>query len=90
MPQLLIIGYLLCITLYTFILFAVDKRRSVHKAWRIPESRLILASLLGGSAGGLLGMYVFNHKTRHSKFTTGLPIILMLQIVAGIYLFDTL
>lgn len=90
MPHLIFIGYLLCISLLTFILFGVDKRRAVRKAWRIPESRLLLASLLGGSAGGLLGMYIFNHKTRHNKFTMGLPIILMLQIMAGIYLFNTL
>ncbi len=28
----------------------------------------------------LLGMYTFRHKTRHPKFTVGIPVIFVLQI----------
>lgn len=35
---------------------------------------------LGGSVGSLLGMYTFRHKTRHPKFTVGIPVVLALQI----------
>lgn len=42
----------------------------------------MLSAALGGSVGALAGMYCFRHKTRHLKFTLGIPAILALQ--AGI------
>ena len=30
---------------------------------------------LGGSVGSLLGMYTVRHKTRHPKFTVGIPLL---------------
>lgn len=81
-------GYLLFISLLAFILFGADKRKARHKKWRIPESRLLAISFLGGSVGGLLGMYIFHHKTQHLKFSIGLPCILLLQILTGVYLFS--
>ena len=39
-----------------------------------------LLTALGGSVGSLLGMYPFRHKTRHPKFTVGIPVIFVLQI----------
>jgi uncharacterized membrane protein YsdA (DUF1294 family) len=41
---------------------------------------------LGGSIGSLLGMYTFRHKTKHIKFTLGIPVILVIQIFAAVYL----
>ncbi len=35
---------------------------------RVPEKVLHLAALAGGFAGGWLGMWVFNHKTRKPVF----------------------
>ena len=36
--------------------------------------------LIGGSVGALAGMYLFRHKTKHRRFTVGMPVILLLQI----------
>ena len=58
-----IIIYLSAMSLLTFILFGADK----HK-WRIPEKTLLGLSLLGGFAGGFLGMEFFRHKTKHWYF----------------------
>lgn len=80
-------GYLLSISLFAFILFGIDKKRARYKAWRISESRLLLVSVLGGSAGSLYGMYVFRHKIRCHKFSIGLPLLFFLQLTAGVYLF---
>ncbi|MEE0180838.1 MAG: DUF1294 domain-containing protein, partial [Anaerovoracaceae bacterium] len=55
--------------------------RAVKGRWRISEAALILAALLGGSKGALAGMRIFHHKTRHRKFTIGIPVILALQII---------
>jgi uncharacterized membrane protein YsdA (DUF1294 family) len=78
--------YLLIINIITGCVFAWDKRLArKHATQRIPERNLLLYSILGGSIGGLFGMYIFNHKTRHLKFKLGLPLILLLQI--GLLLF---
>lgn len=65
-----------------------DKRRARKKQWRIPEKVLFLVSLLGGSIGTWGGMYLFHHKTKHWYFVLGMPLILVLQIVAGWYLWS--
>ena len=59
----------------------VDKRKAIKNAWRIPEATLISVALLGGSLGCLMGMRIFRHKTRHPKFSVGLPLITTIQIV---------
>lgn len=76
-----IVIYLAAINVITFIMFGADKARAVKGRWRISESALILAALLGGSIGALAGMRIFHHKTKHRKFTVGIPVILVLQIV---------
>lgn len=74
--------YLLAINIAAFSAFGADKRRARREAWRIPEKTLFLLSLLGGSAGALLGMRVFHHKTRKWYFRFGIPLLLFLQIAA--------
>ena len=73
--------YLLIINAAGFLLMLVDKHKARKKLWRIPEATLIGTAVLGGSVGCLLGMYSVRHKTKHLKFTVGIPLILTLQIV---------
>lgn len=75
-----ILTYLLIINFIGFIIMLIDKQRAVHKEWRIPEKNLIGISIIGGAVGMLLGMSVFRHKTKHIKFTFGVPFILIIQI----------
>ena len=79
--------YLALINALAFGLMLADKHRARKKKWRIPESVLMTSALLGGSLGALIGMYTARHKTRHPKFTVGIPLLLALQIGAGIVLF---
>lgn len=44
----------------------------------------MLLAALGGSVGALLAMYLFRHKTLHKKFTLGIPLILVAQVVLAI------
>ena len=80
--------YLLLINAAAFILMLVDKRKARKNRWRIPERTLILSALFGGSIGALLGMYTFRHKTKHLKFTLGIPAILIAQISLAIWIFQ--
>lgn len=77
----LILLYLLIVNAVSFLLMLVDKQKARKKLWRIPESTLLLSAAIGGSIGALLGMYTFRHKTKHLKFTLGVPAILVTQIV---------
>lgn len=72
--------YLLLINAAAFALMLLDKYKARKKLWRIPESTLMGVAALGGSIGALLGMYTVRHKTRHPKFTVGIPLILAAQI----------
>lgn len=73
--------YLVVINIVAIALYGMDKAKAVAGAWRIPEKTLIGIALLGGSAGALLGMYCFHHKTRKTLFRYGIPVILLLQLL---------
>ena len=77
---------LCCMSVITLFVMGCDKRRAIRGARRVPEARLFLLALLGGGVGGLLGMYVFRHKTRHLHFVIGFPLIAAVQILAALYL----
>lgn len=82
----LILGYLLIINAIGFLLMLVDKQKAKKKLWRIPESTLLTAAALGGSVGCLMGMYTVRHKTKHRKFTLGIPAILAAQLGLGLWM----
>jgi uncharacterized membrane protein YsdA (DUF1294 family) len=66
---------------YVFIAMGRDKRRAKLHQWRIPEvSLLIMGALLGG-IGLYAGMKVFHHKTSHSKFVIGVPILMLMNFL---------
>lgn len=85
-PWLIAGAWLLAANLTAFVLFGVDKRRAKRSMWRIPEATLMTVSALGGAVGALFGMRVFHHKTRHRKFTLGIPAILLLELAAAVYI----
>ncbi len=73
--------YLLFINVVAFFAMLIDKRRAIKKQWRISEKALISIAIAGGSIGMLCGMHAFRHKTKHKKFTFGIPLILAVQIL---------
>ena len=74
-----LLPWLILINVAAFALMGVDKYRARRGLWRVPERTLMTAALMGGSVGAILGMELFRHKTRHTKFTVGLPLILLAQ-----------
>ena len=80
----LLLMYLLVLNVVGFTWMGIDKRRAKKGKWRISERSLILCAVLGGSVGSLLGMRCFRHKTKHPKFYIGIPVIFVLQVVAGV------
>lgn len=63
----------------TFLLFGWDKLMARLGKGRVPEIALLLASFLGGAAGGTAGMLLFRHKIRKAGFFLTLPLFLIFQ-----------
>lgn len=84
-----ILVYFLCASVFSFVVFAVDKYKSTHNKWRIPEKKLLLTAFLGGALGAFLAMFIIRHKIRKRKFKILVPLFLVLQIwsLAGVIYF---
>lgn len=79
--------YLLIINAAGFVLMLADKFRARKNLRRIRESTLMRVALFGGSIGSLIGMYAVRHKTKHPKFTIGIPTMLAFQLILFVVLF---
>lgn len=86
----LLLIYVLVVNVVTFLVYGIDKYKSRHGKWRIPESTLLAWAVVGGSVGAWCGMKIWHHKTLHRKFRYGVPVILVLQIVLATYLYRLL
>ena len=72
--------YLILINALALLLMRADKQKARRRQWRIPEALLFGTALLGGSAGAVLGMLLFAHKTRKPLFSVVLPVVLILHM----------
>ena len=77
------------LNLTSFGLMAYDKRCAKAGKWRVPEKTLFLAAACFGGLGGVLGMTLCRHKTKHWYFRLFFPVLLIVQIalLAAGYLF---
>lgn len=74
MPESLLF-YLFLINLLGFVLYGIDKAKSKRKGnRRIPERTLLWVARLGGGVGCWLGMMLFRHKTKHTRFIVLVPL----------------
>lgn len=80
-----IIVYIIVVNIFTIILMRIDKQKAVKSQFRIPERTFFLLSILGGAVGTYIGMKVYRHKTKHGKFTIGIPILIIWNLVAFVY-----
>lgn len=76
-----ILIYLLVVNIIAFLMMGFDKHEAKKGNWRVSEKTLFMLVVLGGSIGGILGMFTFRHKTKKWYFRFGFPIILILQIL---------
>lgn len=81
MLENILVVYLIIINIVAFGMYGIDKQKAIKKQWRIPEAKLLAVAAIGGSAGALLGMQFFYHKTRKWKFRLGVPLILAVQLI---------
>lgn len=73
--------YLILINALSFLLMLVDKYKAQNNLWRIPERVLLTVAGIGGSFGCFVAMEICRHKTKHKKFTIGIPAMMVLHIL---------
>lgn len=73
--------YILIVNSITFVTAGYDKYLATKNKHRISENTLFLMAALGGSAGLLLGMLIFRHKTSKTSFIIKFGLIFLVQMV---------
>ena len=87
-PATVITLYLLGISLVTFVQYGWDKRQARKQKRRIPEKRLHLLALAGGTPGAFLGQLAFRHKTQKKIFRLVFGGIVLVQLaVIGVVVY---
>ena len=82
------VAMLVVTNIISFALMGHDKKCAQRGKWRVPERALFLATAFFGGLGGVLGMKVFHHKTKHWYFKVFFPALLIVQIALltfGVY-----
>ncbi len=83
MDMILIIGaaVLVVTNLVSFCMMGYDKQCAKKGRWRVPEATLFIACACFGGIGGVLGMRVFRHKTKHWYFKLFFPLMMIVQVI---------
>lgn len=83
-PLYIYLAAVFALSAAAFIAYGADKSKARRGAWRIPEKVLLGLSFFGGAAGGLCGMLLFRHKTRHWYFWAVNVLGLLWQTAAAV------
>lgn len=75
------------LSIIEFLLFGYDKLQAQNGGQRIPEKVLLGVGIVGGALGGLLGMRIFRHKTRHFQFWLILGVAAIVHLLLFYYLY---
>ncbi|HJH11617.1 MAG TPA: DUF1294 domain-containing protein [Metalysinibacillus jejuensis] len=75
-----VLGYIVVMSLSLVICMGYDKSQAKKHKSRIAEKTLFTLAIFGGAVGGVLGMYLFRHKTRKNKFAFGFPLLAAVQV----------
>ncbi len=83
-------GYLVAINWLAITLTIWDKRCARRGKRRVAEARLWSIAVLGGALGMWCVMRRIRHKTRHTSFMWGLPLLVLVQAALLITFFTFL
>ena len=81
-----LVGWILVLSAYGFVMMGYDKRQAQNGGWRVPERTLWMIAILGGGAGSYAGMQAFRHKTKHTAFRVGFLMLAIADLAAVLYL----
>ncbi len=86
-PIIIAAAALAVFNLISFGLMAFDKHRAKTGKRRVPEKTLFLAAACFGGLGGVLGMQLCRHKTKHWYFNVFFPLLLVIQTALVVWLY---
>jgi len=72
------------ISLFAILMTAHNKHAAKAGSRLTRERTLLFIAAIGGSIAMLLSMRMLRHKTKHAKFMLGIPLIIILQVAAGL------
>ena len=72
--------YIALMSVVLLVMMKADKERARRNQYRISERTLWVMALLGGAVGGVIGMQLFRHKTKHLSFRFGFPLLALLDV----------
>lgn len=78
----IILAIYAALSLFTFLIYGLDKRAARLGRARMPESRLHMLELFGGWPGALVGQSLFRHKRRKLRFMLVFWAIVLLHVAA--------
>ena len=77
---LALVAFMAIVSIVLLVMMGMDKSKAKKHEWRIAERTLFTLAIAGGAVGGVLGMYLFRHKTRHNSFAFGFPLLAAVQV----------
>lgn len=83
--MLTVVVYFIMINITAFLTMGEDKKRARNHEYRISEKTLWILAFLGGGTGAFLGMKKFRHKTMHTSFRFGFPLLMVLDLILFFY-----
>ncbi len=79
-----LLAWLVAINLVAFLTYGYDKMIAGTGRMRVPEAVLLGLAAVGGAAGALLGMLLFQHKTSKVSFLASYWGIVAAQVALGV------
>ncbi|MDQ0195788.1 DUF1294 domain-containing protein [Paenibacillus wynnii] len=80
-----VMSWFVVINIIGYVVMSEDKNKARKRRQRVPEKTLFLLAGMGGALGVLIAMYRKRHKTRHTSFRIGVPLLLLLNILLYSY-----
>lgn len=82
-------AYLLTISLVTYFVYGIDKKKARNDERRVSEETLHLLAVFGGSVAAFYAQRHFRHKTKKLSFQIVYWIIVFLQIAISFFVYTT-
>lgn len=80
----IIIAYAVVINIIAASMTIHDKSAAKKHRRRVPEKTLLTTAALSGCIVMYATMRIIHHKTRHSKFMIGIPVIFLIEVLAAV------
>lgn len=80
-------GAYIIMNLIGLIVMRIDKNRAKKHQYRISERTLWLVAIFGGAVGTTAGMFIYRHKTKHTLFKVGFPLLAIIEMTLFFYFY---